>query len=210
MPRVHFVKKALKDNDVVKKGEPYYWWKFRHGGKHLSKTHPRQSQLTQSDKLSRLYAAQEGVEDAALSGEFTGTDVDNLRQAVDDAKSEVESVKEEYEESHSNMESAFPNGCPVMEEIQEKVDACEGIIDSLDSALSELDGLDSDLDEALQKFEEADEALSALEDTMTDKTPEEMEPLLAAAREKKDEAEQAVEDLRTQVTDAVEGISWDI
>ena len=38
MPRVHHVKSARKDNPVAKKGESYYWWKFRYGGKRYSKT----------------------------------------------------------------------------------------------------------------------------------------------------------------------------
>jgi len=49
MPRVHFVKHARKDNDLVKKGESYYWWKFRFTGKCMSKTPPRKSQLTESE-----------------------------------------------------------------------------------------------------------------------------------------------------------------
>ena len=63
MPKVHHVKKARKDNRAVKKGESYYWWKFAYSSKRYSKTYPKASQLTQSDKLSRYYEAQETVDD---------------------------------------------------------------------------------------------------------------------------------------------------
>ena len=65
MPRVHHVKRARKavKSAGIKVGDSYYWWKFRYGGKHTSKTPPRQSQLTNSDKLSRAYAASESLED---------------------------------------------------------------------------------------------------------------------------------------------------
>ena len=43
MPRVNYVKKARKNNPAVKRGESYFWWKFRYGGKQYSKTRPRQS-----------------------------------------------------------------------------------------------------------------------------------------------------------------------
>lgn len=68
MTKAHFVKKAAKDNPAVKKGEPYWWWKFMVGGrggpKHYSATRPRPSQLTQSEFLSAIYSQQEDLEDA--------------------------------------------------------------------------------------------------------------------------------------------------
>jgi hypothetical protein len=62
MPRVNFVKKARKaiPSSGIKVGDSYYWWKFRYGGKFVSKERPRQSQLTQS-KLSGVYAAEESA-----------------------------------------------------------------------------------------------------------------------------------------------------
>jgi hypothetical protein len=51
MARAHFVKKARKaiPGTDIKKGDSYYWWKFRFGGKRTSKTAPKASQLTQSE-----------------------------------------------------------------------------------------------------------------------------------------------------------------
>ena len=68
MPRVHHVK-AAKDypDHGIKKGEMYFHWKFRYGGKHRSKVRPRSSQLTQSDFLSQMYGIQEEIEDAIVA-----------------------------------------------------------------------------------------------------------------------------------------------
>ena len=42
MPRVNYVKKARKaiPGADIKVGDAYYWWKFRYGGKHVSKIRP--------------------------------------------------------------------------------------------------------------------------------------------------------------------------
>lgn len=65
MPRVHYVKKARKDNGCVSKGESYYWWKFRYGSKCMSKKPPKASQLTQSEFLSTVYDINERIEECA-------------------------------------------------------------------------------------------------------------------------------------------------
>jgi len=41
MPRVHFVKKARKDNSAAKAGESYYWWKFRYRGRRPTRSWAR-------------------------------------------------------------------------------------------------------------------------------------------------------------------------
>ncbi len=68
MARAHFVKKARKDNPAagIKAGDSYYWWKFRRGGKHYSKTAPRPSQLTQSEYLRRLMLYNSGSKTCQL------------------------------------------------------------------------------------------------------------------------------------------------
>jgi hypothetical protein len=76
VPKVNFVKAAAKDNRVAKKGESYYWWKFRYGSKHMSKTPPRPSQLTQSDFLSRQMELEE---------------LRNLKNQMTEAAREIES-----------------------------------------------------------------------------------------------------------------------
>ena len=100
MPRVHYIKKALKDNSAVKKGEPYYWWKFRYGGKRKSATRPRPSQLTQS-KYSEVLAAQEAIEDAA--------DYDMLKEAIESASQVCNDTAEEYSEAAESFASQGSN-----------------------------------------------------------------------------------------------------
>ena len=122
MPKVHFVKKARQDNPAVKKGESYYHWSFRYGGKRYSKTRPRQSQLTQS-KWSDIYAAMEEIEDA--------TDLDALKDAISSAIDTVDNCASEYYDASEPFGYEGPNA--------ERHEKCEEIS-------SELQGLDDDAD----------------------------------------------------------------
>jgi hypothetical protein len=135
MARTHFVKKARKDYPEagIKKGESYYWWKFRYGGKHMSKEAPKASQLTQSEFLSRLYDVQDRL--ANISA-------DN----IEDIQTETESIAEELNEmasdcrdKHDNMPDGLQEG-EVGQMLEERADACE-------NAASELEGIDYDYDE---------------------------------------------------------------
>ncbi len=133
MPRVTYVKSARKDNPVVKAGEPYYWWKFRHGGKHYSTTRPRPSQLTQSEYLSGIRSLMEQVEDYAVRDPATGNffDPTDLRDTI---VPELETLRETCEESLENMPDSLRDS-PTGELLQERIDACE-------SAQNELEGMD--------------------------------------------------------------------
>lgn len=138
MPKVHKVNRAGKDYPAigVKKGEPYYWWEFRYGGKRMSKTPPRPSQLTQS-KMSGVYAAQEGLKDALAAA----SDPDDITSAIDQAVGELEDVASEYEDSLSNMPDSLQQSSSG-EAIQEKIDAIREYAGELESAKSEVEGLD--------------------------------------------------------------------
>ena len=98
MPRVHFVKKARKDNPVAKKGESYFWWKHAFGPKRFSKTRPRTSQLKQG-KNAAFYAALEAAEDAINAA----ADIDDVSAVKDTLMEELESVKDEYQEGLDAM-----------------------------------------------------------------------------------------------------------
>ncbi len=117
MPRVHHVKKARKDNPAVKKGESYYWWKFRYAGKRYSKTRPKSSQLTQSEFLSRLYAIDE--QDTPWS--------------LEDLKDELESLQEMCEDSLQNMPEQLQDSSESGQLLQERIDGLEDWIGQLDS-----------------------------------------------------------------------------
>jgi len=91
MPRVHYVKKARKDNPAVQAGESYYWWKFRYGRKIYSRTRPKRYRLTRSAFLGTLWRIEDGLSDSVTSG-----DVDSLI-------ADLELLQEECESSLDNM-----------------------------------------------------------------------------------------------------------
>lgn len=140
MPRVIFVKKARKDNPVCKKGESYYWASFKTGPRSSTKRYwlkpPKQSQLTLS-KMSGAYAADEAIDN--ITSDMSSEDIS---AAIRDVIDQVESVRDEYQDSCDNMEQAFPDGCPTMEEMQEKIDGLESWICDLETAEGEADNID--------------------------------------------------------------------
>lgn len=131
MARATFVKKAQKDYPAhgIKKGDSYYWWAFRNGGKHFSKEAPKRSQLTQSSYLSTLYDIQDRI------GELRGkvSDAGDLSMQFDEIKQEVQDL---FDETESNLES-------VPEQLQESHVNNERK-DTLENAISEFDGIDCD------------------------------------------------------------------
>ena len=148
MPRVHHVKHAAKDNPVAKKGEPYYWWKFRYSGKQFSKTPPRPSQLTQSEFLSTMYGAQEDLEDAINQG----STVADLEAAKDALLETIEELRDMSQNSLDNMPDQLQEG-DTGQMLQERVDA-------MDSWESDLDSIDFDAptDDDGNELEEGSEA----------------------------------------------------
>ena len=146
MPRVHTVKAARKDYKDwgIKKGETYYWWKFRFGGKVMSKTYPKQSQLTRSEYYSTLYDLQDEI--AATEA----TSAEDLQSVRDDIIQRLEELRDEQEEKKSNMPDSLQES-PTAELLQERYD-------NLDNAISEFGGVDLDYDgedddeEALQEW----------------------------------------------------------
>jgi hypothetical protein len=137
MPRVNFVKAAAKDNSLVKKGESYYWWKFRFGGKHMSTTYPKPSQLTQSPYSSGVRALQEMIDDHPLN------EVADLEMLRDDVDSQLDEIKSTVEDSLSNMPEGLQQG-DTGQMMQERIDTCDSAqsdVQSLDTEFtSELDG----------------------------------------------------------------------
>lgn len=130
MPRVHFVKKARKDNRVVKAGESYYWWKPRYGGKRYSATYPKPSQVVSSAFLSEVYAIQEELVEISYPEEL-----DELRERVSE-------LREECEYSLGNMPEH-------LQETSTSGELLQARIDSLESWYDELDRIDIEIDEEL-------------------------------------------------------------
>lgn len=91
MPRVHFVKKAQKNYGEIKKGQSYYWWKFRYADKSRSLTYPKPQQLTRSAFWSQIYDLQD---------ELNG--VDN-KDALEDIVNRIRDLAVEQDEKRMNM-----------------------------------------------------------------------------------------------------------
>lgn len=125
--KVYFVKSARKDNSVVKKGQSYYYWCPRHGGRRLSATYPKRSQLCQG-KNAAFYSAIEVLEETAQAA----SDADDLTACRDECVSELESVRDEYQDSLYNMPEQLQSA-PTGETMQEAIDAIESLISELES-----------------------------------------------------------------------------
>jgi hypothetical protein len=140
VPRVHYVKSARKDNPVCKKGESYYWWKFRYGGKRYSLKPPRPSQLTNSPYYGGIRSLVEQIEDTTV------TDSDQLNALKEEVRDRLEELQSECQDSLDNMPDALQYS-PTGELLQERVDAC-------DSAMSDLDSIEEEFDFEEEDFED--------------------------------------------------------
>ena len=156
MTRLHFVKKARKNykDEGIKKGESYFWWKFRYSSKQKQKTRPRQSQLTQSEFLGAIYDIND-----RLSG-ISNSDIETVREERDSIVSELQDLATEQEDKQSNMPDSLQYS-PIGEMLEERANYCNEFAD-------ELDGIDLDLekeeDESDEDFENrVEEAISELQ-----------------------------------------------
>ena len=85
MPRIHHVKSARKNypSAGIKKGDSYYWWKFRYSSRQLSKTPPRASQLTQSEFLSQVYDLQDAIGAWSSEAKTTEEELSDVESAIE-------------------------------------------------------------------------------------------------------------------------------
>lgn len=125
MARAHFVKAARKaiPESGIKVGDSYYWWKFRYGGKRVSKTPPRRSQLTQSDFLGQLYDIEDELGDLQADDTLQSM-VEDIAQRLHDLASECEDKRNNMPEQLQDSESGTL--------LQERYDACEAAADELE------------------------------------------------------------------------------
>jgi len=127
MAKVNFIKSARKDNPVAKVGESYYWWQFRFGGKHYSKTPPKPSQLTQSEFLIFVYDMQDRIE--TLAGYENAED---LKAEVDSIIDEIRGQSDELDEKFNNMPEGLQQGDTGVL-LEERRDAMNQWADDLES-----------------------------------------------------------------------------
>ncbi len=143
MARVTFVKKARKDYPEagIKKDESYFWWKFQYGSKMRSKIRPKQSQLTQSEFLSRYYSIQESIE---------GFTVESVQSDTEFMIGELEDMRDECQEKLDNMPDHLRDCSSSGETLSERIDGFEGWISELENI--DWDRLnDNELEEAVQE-----------------------------------------------------------
>jgi len=179
MPRVNTVEHARKayPESGIKKGDKYFWWKFRYGGKHMSLTEPKPSQLTQSEFLSGLYAIQERI------GDLTADSAEDLESEVGEIASELRQLGEDCRDRKGNMPEGLQEG-ETGQMLESRADAC-------DSAADELEGVEFDIDEEAMKEEAREELTQEYEDEGKWLSENDAEV-----------AEQVVEDLGSHYTDA--------
>lgn len=136
MARLHFVKKARKPikDAGIKKGDSYYWWKFRYGGKFISKNPPKPSQLINSPFLRTIAEIEERIGDL--------TTADDMESAISDIKDDIESLKDQTQDSLDNMPEGLQQG--------DTGQMLEARIESLDEMIDELENIDFDVDEDLK------------------------------------------------------------
>lgn len=155
--RINSVQKANKPQGkcgrcgkVIGKGDSYRWIKGRYGPRKVrcSNCRFRPSEMTSSDKLSRLYSAKECVEEA-IGNDFDSTD--DIASELQDAANEAREVAEEYRESADNIESCFGSRTSQCDEIEEKADQCESWADALEGI--DLPEYDESQEEGLNEAE---------------------------------------------------------
>lgn len=122
MARANFVKRANKDypKHGIKKGDSYYWWKFKGGSKQYSKERPSRSQLTQPGFLSQLYAIEDRI------GSFVAEDKDSFESFKEDILQEIENLKDETQESLDNMPEHLQETSTSGQLLAERIEALEG------------------------------------------------------------------------------------
>jgi chromosome segregation ATPase len=193
--RVTVVKKAQKEvghcgkcRTAIHKGDGYQWIKFRRGGTRTRclKTECKftRSDMTTSDKLSQLYAAQETAHHD-LASAFDS--LDDVRTILDECGSVAESVAEEYRESAQNIEDGFGHATSTSEEIGEKADACDAWKSELEGALDSSEEFDENAARAeIEQEKGADEELT--DDEMEERLKEKREEWREEVRETAQEA----------------------
>ncbi len=158
MPKVHLVKAARRDYKQagIKKGEPYYWWKFRYGGKQMSKTYPKPQQLTQSEFWHNVYDIRDELDALTVEAE-----VDELKSQVEEIVQRINDLADEQDEKRSNMPDHLQD-VGSGETLQNRSDSLHEWADEVEQAAIDLE-IDRDDYESDEEFEQAkQEAIDAI------------------------------------------------
>lgn len=131
MPRVNHVKACRKAQGpcpkcgtAINPGDPYLWWEFRYGGKHVRCTNcpPRASELTQSAFLAMIYDAQDFQASITENDQIQDL-IDMIAEARDLAQESLDNMPEQLQEGDTGIM------------LQERVEACEQWISELEDLI---------------------------------------------------------------------------
>lgn len=187
MARANFVRAARKNipGTDIKEGDSYWWWKFRFGGKRVSKTKPTRSDLTQSAFYGTLYEIEDRFDGA-------WSEIDDLQSEVESAISDLEALRDECQEKLDAMPEALQDSSSSGELLASRVD-------ELESLISELDGIDFDLDEP-----DEDEGVERDEDESDE------DYAVRKAEHHEARVEEAKEAAIERIVAEITGANWDI
>lgn len=141
-------------------GDPYRWIKFNRSPRTVRCMNAgctfRRGDLTTSDKLRRVYDAQDTAYDTIKSWDGASDSAcEDLKSALEELASEIRDVASEYEESADNIESSFTGGSATADDCREKSEGLNAWADELESPdLEEFDGDESDEDALKQWIED--------------------------------------------------------
>ena len=157
MARVHYVKKAKKDNPAVAKGMPYYYMIFRGGAsptrpfgramKRYFASYPTASQRTMNAYKSSIRAISENLED----NDFYRS---SFEDTVSNIVSQLEEIRDQAQESYDNMPTHLAESSSSGQLLQERIEIAEQNINDIESL---------DLDE-MTPSERLDEVTSLIEE----------------------------------------------
>ena len=133
MPRVEH-RKAAKDYPAsgIKKGEKYYTWKFKFGGRQRQKQRPLPEQLTQSPYLQEWLPLQREI------STFDGT-ADDLENLIE----QVRNLAQDQQDKLDNMPEGLQDG-HAGETLRERGEECEEIVSTLEDLKSQLEEFENE------------------------------------------------------------------
>jgi chromosome segregation ATPase len=117
-----------------------------------SSHYPKQSELTSSETLATVYGVQESLQAAIRSA----SDGSGIISALEDAHGEIDGLVDTLDDKISNVENAFPNGTPVLDQLNEYKDNAEAYRDSIEQTKDEVETLWNDF-EAEEEPDEVDD-----------------------------------------------------
>jgi hypothetical protein len=193
--KVHFVKKARKDNPVAKRGESYFWWKHRNMDKQFSKEQPKRYQLTLSEFWSRIYQWMD-EELPRVNDCENWTDLTDIFQELKDG---LEEIREDVSQSLENMPEQLQEG----HTLQQRLEDLEMLESEMDGIIINSDDLSDECPEELNLTGSIDS-----DEISTSKQEEAYEIMLQEEQEREEEI-RGWEDSFSECKEEIMGLEYD-